>query len=77
MSCLRLALTNDDPAKHGPFDTCVKTEKCYEDAISILYVIHGAVMKYREETHPKLPHKKRTKLLTKQGDLYGECIKDE
>ena len=74
ISRLRLALTDDDPAEHGPFDTCVKTQKCYEDAISMLCVFHGVVMKYQEQIYPKLPHKKGTKLLTKQGDLYGECI---
>ena len=77
MSRLRLALTDDDPAEHGPFDTCVKTEKCYEDAISMLCVFHGVVMKFQEQIYPKLPHRKGTKLLTKQGDLYGECIEAE
>ena len=72
MSRLRLALTDDDPAEHGPFDTCVKTEKCYENATHMLCVFHGVVMKFQEQIYSKLPHKKGTKLLTKTGDLYGE-----
>ena len=55
----RLALTDDDHAEYGPLDNCIKTMKCYSKSLHGLCIFHSIVMKYHEQVHPLLPHKKK------------------
>ena len=75
MSRLRLALTDDDPAVHGPLDMIFETDPCYS-ATHMLYVFRGLVIQFQEKVYPKLPHKrgKQNKLLTKNGEIYGAQV---
>ena len=76
MSRLPLALTDDDPAKHGSFETCVQTVDCYKNTVSMLCVFHGVVTKFHERIYPLLPHthKDGVKVLTGKDELYGKFI---
>ena len=74
MPRLRLALTDDDLAEHGSFDTCVQTVDYYKNYVSMSCVFHGVVMKFHEIIYPLLPHKRGTKVLTAKGELCGKFV---
>ena len=75
MSRMRLMLTDDDPAEHGPFDACIQTEACFKLALHMLCVFHGLVMKFQERVYNLLPRKKSNKKeLSPTGKLYGESL---
>ena len=76
----RLALTDNDPAEHGPFDSCRLTMDCYLFSKHMLCVFHGVILKYNENIHPLLPRTRgqrqlphRQRKLTKKAALYGKC----
>jgi hypothetical protein len=72
----RLMLTDDDPSAHGPLDNCIKTMDCFSQSCHMLCVFHAIVMVFHKKIYPKLPHKrgKNVRLLTEDGDLYGEIV---
>ena len=57
LSRMRLMLTDDDPAEHGPFDACTQTEDCFKLALHMLCVFHGLVMKFQERVYKLLPRR--------------------
>ena len=68
----RLALTDDDHAEYGPFDSCISTIECYKNSKHMLCVFHALVMNYHSDVYPKLPHTgTKNKVLTNTGEAYG------
>ena len=77
----RLALTDNDPSEHGPFDTCKETMDCYRRSKHMLCVFHGVILKYNENVHPLLPRTRssaerdvpsRQRKLTARASLFGK-----
>ena len=77
----RLALTDNDPSEHGPFDTCKATMDCYRRSKHMLCVFHGVILKYNENVHSLLPRTRskaersipiRQRKLTVRGSLFGK-----
>ena len=71
LSCLPLALTDDDSTSHGPFDAATHVMACYVNAKHMLCMFHAVVMKFHGAVYRKLPKKKGTRALTASAALYG------
>ena len=70
---IRLLLTDDDPAEHGPLDSSIATLDCYSNAINMLCGFHAVVLAYHEKVTPKLPHS-AAHILSDDGELYGTSL---
>ena len=57
VSCFCLPLTDNDPAEHDPFDSYIRTDKCYKDCVTQLCVFNGLLIKFQEQIYPLLPKK--------------------
>ena len=71
----RLMITDNDPSAHGPIDNYIRTMDCFGQSCHMICVFHAIVLVFHAKIYPKLPHKrgKNSRLLTDDGDLYGEC----
>ena len=58
VSRIRLFLTDDDNAEHGPLDCLIATNNCYKNGLHMLCIFHGIVMGFMEKVYPYLPKKK-------------------
>jgi hypothetical protein len=74
VSRFQLAVMDDDVSAHGPFDCLIKTQSWYTNCVHMLCVFHGLIMMFHTDVYPLLPHKRQSKLLTKNRHLYGKSL---
>ena len=60
-SKIRLFVSDDDPAEHGPLDNCISSMNCYNNAKHNLCVFHAVVMLFQKKVCPLFRKDRRDK----------------
>lgn len=71
MSCVRLALTGEDPSEYRTFEKFIRTENTYSEATIMLCIFHTIFSTFKEKIRTRLPHQNGNKLLSDKGKFYG------
>ena len=70
----RLALTDEDEAEYGSFESLIATCGLFGETMLCLCIFHGVWQPFKEKVFTRLPKKSaRSKELSSVGEDWGKC----